>query len=197
MESQPLCCTLETAVISTLVHLIMLLSICFPLVGKQFERIPLSPKLPGDPISIVATGPGKAEMVRGIATRHTFFSFTCISSHLISELLCSFVYLDHLAGRCLCHCQWWLELEGAGEGDYRRNSEQSFVVGYFRSVLLHWKDCESGFLSCSIFHFLYTIDHFRYVSSDSRRQWKLHRNRISREFVPDLDPRTGLLGSAQ
>jgi photosystem II stability/assembly factor-like uncharacterized protein len=31
--------------------------------GKQFERIPMSPKLPGDPSSIRATGPGQAEMV--------------------------------------------------------------------------------------------------------------------------------------
>lgn len=31
--------------------------------GKQFERIPLSPKLPGDPVSIVSTGPRKAEMI--------------------------------------------------------------------------------------------------------------------------------------
>jgi photosystem II stability/assembly factor-like uncharacterized protein len=31
--------------------------------GKVFERIPLSPKLPGDPCSIVGTGSGKAEMI--------------------------------------------------------------------------------------------------------------------------------------
>jgi photosystem II stability/assembly factor-like uncharacterized protein len=31
--------------------------------GKQFERIPLSPKLPGEPISIVSTGSRKAEMI--------------------------------------------------------------------------------------------------------------------------------------
>ena len=31
--------------------------------GKQFERIPVSPKLPGEPISILATGLSKAEMI--------------------------------------------------------------------------------------------------------------------------------------
>jgi photosystem II stability/assembly factor-like uncharacterized protein len=31
--------------------------------GKQFERIPLSPKLPGDPSAIYSTGPNKAEMI--------------------------------------------------------------------------------------------------------------------------------------
>jgi len=31
--------------------------------GKQFERIPLSPKLPGEPVSIVSTGVSKAEMI--------------------------------------------------------------------------------------------------------------------------------------
>eukprot|EP01031_Cornospumella_fuschlensis_P026538 gene26538-32074_t len=31
--------------------------------GKVFERIPMSPKLPGDPCSIVGTGAGKAEMI--------------------------------------------------------------------------------------------------------------------------------------
>ena len=31
--------------------------------GKQFERIPVSPKLPGEPVSIKSTGAGKAEMI--------------------------------------------------------------------------------------------------------------------------------------
>ena len=31
--------------------------------GKQFERIPLSPKLPGEPIGIISTGPSKVEMI--------------------------------------------------------------------------------------------------------------------------------------
>ena len=31
--------------------------------GKQFERIPVSPKLPGEPTSIKATGLSKAEMI--------------------------------------------------------------------------------------------------------------------------------------
>ena len=31
--------------------------------GKQFERIPVSPKLPGEPVAIKATGPSQAEMI--------------------------------------------------------------------------------------------------------------------------------------
>ena len=36
--------------------------------GKQFERIPLSPKLPGEPVSIVSTGISNAEMVTSQGT---------------------------------------------------------------------------------------------------------------------------------
>lgn len=39
--------------------------------GKSWERIPLSPKLPGDPTGILATGPNKAEMITSSGAVYT------------------------------------------------------------------------------------------------------------------------------
>jgi photosystem II stability/assembly factor-like uncharacterized protein len=39
--------------------------------GKSWERIPLSPKLPGEPVSIVATGANRAEMITSTGAIYT------------------------------------------------------------------------------------------------------------------------------
>jgi len=39
--------------------------------GKSWERIPLSPKLPGEPTSILATGPNQAEMITSSGAVYT------------------------------------------------------------------------------------------------------------------------------
>ncbi|KAL7428867.1 hypothetical protein ACHAXH_002034 [Discostella pseudostelligera] len=39
--------------------------------GKSWERIPLSPKLPGEPTGILATGPNKAEMITSSGAVYT------------------------------------------------------------------------------------------------------------------------------
>jgi len=55
--------------------------------GKQFERIPLSPKLPGEPVSIVSTGVSKAEM---ITSQGTFYFYYIASSKVFILLISVF-----------------------------------------------------------------------------------------------------------
>ena len=46
--------------------------------GKQFERIPLPPKLPGDPVFIKSTGSNEAEMVLYLLCLLLLFIFTLL-----------------------------------------------------------------------------------------------------------------------
>jgi photosystem II stability/assembly factor-like uncharacterized protein len=64
--------------------------------GKTWERIPLSPKLPGEPTSITSLGPGKAEMTTSSGA----------------------IYVTDNAGR-----NWKAQVKETVEGNFRRDVE--------------------------------------------------------------------------
>jgi photosystem II stability/assembly factor-like uncharacterized protein len=138
--------------------------------GKQFERIPLSPKLPGDPCSIKATGAGKAEM---ITTQGAVY--TTVNGGL----------------------NWKAQVKETIDATLNRVSSSgtsgaSFFTGKIANQVRQTVTHKNVYVC-----FSFPLSTRGWWPSDKRRGGQLHRHRVPWQSFPHVEPRPGVLDPAQ